>query len=82
MASSDARASSDSIFRRDVLQTVSVFWQSSVNSFSVPMILSSSFPAMSIETVKVNNVSLGVSERDIKEFFSFFGDIEYLKMQR
>lgn len=36
---------------------------------------------MSITTVKVSNVSLGASERDIKEFFSFSGDIEYVEMQ-
>ncbi|OWM88259.1 binding partner of ACD11 1-like [Punica granatum] len=32
-------------------------------------------------TVKVSNVSLGATERDIKEFFSFSGDIEYVEMQ-
>ncbi|XP_011650336.1 binding partner of ACD11 1 isoform X2 [Cucumis sativus] len=36
---------------------------------------------MQIKTVQVSNVSLGASERDIKEFFSFSGDIEYLEMQ-
>ncbi|KAL3645559.1 hypothetical protein CASFOL_010739 [Castilleja foliolosa] len=36
---------------------------------------------MSITTVKVSNVSLGASERDLKEFFSFSGDIEYVEMQ-
>ncbi|CAN6461029.1 unnamed protein product [Victoria cruziana] len=36
---------------------------------------------MSVRTVKVGNVSLGASERDIKEFFSFSGDIEYVEMQ-
>ncbi|XP_031484439.1 binding partner of ACD11 1 [Nymphaea colorata] len=36
---------------------------------------------MSVKTVKVSNVSLGASERDIKEFFSFSGDIEYVEMQ-
>lgn len=35
-----------------------------------------------VKTVKVSNVSLGASERDIKEFFSFSGDIEYVEMQR
>lgn len=35
---------------------------------------------MSVRTVKVSNVSLGASERDIKEFFSFSGDIVYLEM--
>ncbi|XP_057970099.1 binding partner of ACD11 1 isoform X2 [Malania oleifera] len=35
---------------------------------------------MSIKTVKVSNVSLGASEQDIKEFFSFSGDIEYVEM--
>ncbi|KAF7809475.1 binding partner of ACD11 1 [Senna tora] len=32
-------------------------------------------------TVKVSNVSLGATERDIKEFFSFSGDIVYVEMQ-
>ncbi|XP_022924007.1 binding partner of ACD11 1-like isoform X1 [Cucurbita moschata] len=37
--------------------------------------------SMQVRTVKVSNVSLGASERDIMEFFSFSGDIEYLEMQ-
>lgn len=32
--------------------------------------------------MKVNNVSLSASEQDIKEFFSFSGEIEYIEMQR
>ncbi|XP_044502527.1 binding partner of ACD11 1-like [Mangifera indica] len=36
---------------------------------------------MSVKTVKVSNVSLGATERDIKEFFSFSGDIEYVEMR-
>lgn len=36
---------------------------------------------MSVRTVKVINVSLSASEQDIKEFFSFSGDIEYIHMQ-
>ncbi|KAL5724888.1 hypothetical protein ACHQM5_008096 [Ranunculus cassubicifolius] len=36
---------------------------------------------MQTRTVKVSNVSLGASEQDIKEFFSFSGDIEYVEMQ-
>ncbi|XP_059443688.1 binding partner of ACD11 1-like [Corylus avellana] len=36
---------------------------------------------MSVKTVRVSNVSLGASERDIREFFSFSGDIEYVEMQ-
>ncbi|CAH8386723.1 unnamed protein product [Eruca vesicaria subsp. sativa] len=36
---------------------------------------------MSMTTVKVSNVSLGATERDLKEFFSFSGDILYLEMQ-
>ncbi|GLT91251.1 hypothetical protein SLE2022_091480 [Rubroshorea leprosula] len=36
---------------------------------------------MSVKTVKVSDVSLGATERDIKEFFSFSGDIEYVEMQ-
>lgn len=36
---------------------------------------------MSVKTVQVNNVSLGAKEQDIKEFFSFSGEIEYLEMK-
>ncbi|XP_057477108.1 binding partner of ACD11 1-like [Actinidia eriantha] len=36
---------------------------------------------MSIRTVKVSNVSLGATLQDIKEFFSFSGDIEYVEMR-
>lgn len=36
---------------------------------------------MTVRTVKVSNVSLGATEQDIKEFFSFSGDIEYVEMQ-
>lgn len=32
--------------------------------------------------MKVSNVSLGALEQDIKEFFSFSGDIEYVEMMR
>ncbi|XP_020572063.1 binding partner of ACD11 1-like isoform X2 [Phalaenopsis equestris] len=32
-------------------------------------------------TVNVSNVSLGATEQDIKEFFSFSGDIEYVEMR-
>lgn len=36
---------------------------------------------MSIRSVKVCNVSLGASEQDIKEFFSFSGEIEHIELQ-
>ncbi|XP_075496274.1 binding partner of ACD11 1-like isoform X1 [Primulina tabacum] len=36
---------------------------------------------MSITTVKVCNLSLGAYERDVKEFFSFSGDIQYVEMR-
>ncbi|GMH09195.1 hypothetical protein Nepgr_011035 [Nepenthes gracilis] len=36
---------------------------------------------MSVRTVKVSNISLGASQRDITEFFSFSGDIEYVEMK-
>ncbi|KAG6687877.1 hypothetical protein I3843_11G096100 [Carya illinoinensis] len=36
---------------------------------------------MSIKTVKVSNVSLGASDRDIREFFSFSGDIDFIEMR-
>ncbi|CAL5344607.1 unnamed protein product [Camellia sinensis] len=35
-----------------------------------------------VRTVKVSNISLATSEKDIKEFFSFSGDIQYVEMQR
>ncbi|CAJ1940409.1 unnamed protein product [Sphenostylis stenocarpa] len=34
-----------------------------------------------IKTIKVSNVSLEANVQDIKEFFSFSGDIEYVEMQ-
>lgn len=33
-----------------------------------------------VKSVKVSNVSLGANERDLQEFFSFSGDIEYVEM--
>ncbi|KAF3432653.1 hypothetical protein FNV43_RR23755 [Rhamnella rubrinervis] len=33
------------------------------------------------KTVKVSNVSLGATEQDIKEFFSFSGEIEHVEIQ-
>ncbi|XP_019465276.1 PREDICTED: binding partner of ACD11 1-like isoform X2 [Lupinus angustifolius] len=35
-----------------------------------------------VRTVKVSNVSATTTENDIKEFFSFSGDIRYIEMQR
>ncbi|GMH29529.1 hypothetical protein Nepgr_031372 [Nepenthes gracilis] len=37
--------------------------------------------SISMRSVKVCNVSLGASEQDIKDFFSFSGDIEYVELQ-
>ncbi|KAK8925850.1 hypothetical protein KSP39_PZI018958 [Platanthera zijinensis] len=34
-----------------------------------------------VKTVKVSNVSLGATEQDLKEFFSFSGDIEHVEMK-
>jgi hypothetical protein len=36
---------------------------------------------LQMTTVKVSNVSLGATDRDLKEFFSFSGDILYLETQ-
>ncbi|XP_027345752.1 binding partner of ACD11 1-like [Abrus precatorius] len=36
---------------------------------------------MTIKTIKVSNVSLGATVQDIREFFSFSGDIEYVEIQ-
>lgn len=38
--------------------------------------------SLQLTTVKVSNVSLGATERDLKEFFSFSGDIAYVEMHR
>ncbi|KAI7984055.1 hypothetical protein LOK49_LG15G01079 [Camellia lanceoleosa] len=37
---------------------------------------------INVRTVKVSNISLAISKKDIKEFFSFSGDIQYVEMQR
>ncbi|GMN44169.1 hypothetical protein TIFTF001_013362 [Ficus carica] len=37
---------------------------------------------METETVKVSNVSLGVTEQDIKEFFSFSGEVSHVDLRR
>ncbi|KAF7829198.1 binding partner of ACD11 1-like [Senna tora] len=34
-----------------------------------------------IKTVKVSNVSLGATEQDIREFFSFSGEIQYVELR-
>ncbi|KAL6508212.1 hypothetical protein OROHE_021754 [Orobanche hederae] len=36
---------------------------------------------MTVRTVRVSNVSLGATERDIQEFFSFSGIIEFVEMK-
>ncbi|CAI9774240.1 unnamed protein product [Fraxinus pennsylvanica] len=36
---------------------------------------------MSVKTVKVSNLSSGAFEQDIKEFFSFSGDIEFIEIK-
>ncbi|KAK7320112.1 hypothetical protein RJT34_04846 [Clitoria ternatea] len=33
-------------------------------------------------TVKVNNISVSATEKDVKEFFSFSGDVQYVELQR
>ncbi|KAL4335945.1 hypothetical protein GQ457_07G011780 [Hibiscus cannabinus] len=38
--------------------------------------------SLQTKTIEVSNVSLEATQRDIKEFFSFSGDIEYVEMQR
>lgn len=40
------------------------------------------FIFLKVTTVKVSNVSLQASQRDLKEFFSFSGDIVYVEMQK
>ncbi|CAI9096805.1 OLC1v1033024C1 [Oldenlandia corymbosa var. corymbosa] len=35
-----------------------------------------------VRTVKVSNVSLSATEKDVQEFFSFSGDVQYVEMQR
>jgi hypothetical protein len=41
---------------------------------------SSNFNSMAVRSVKVSNVSLGATERDLKEFFSFSGEIEHVEL--
>ncbi|CAN1199986.1 Binding partner of ACD11 1 [Linum perenne] len=36
---------------------------------------------MSVNTVKVSNVSMKATDKDLKEFFSFSGDIQYVHME-
>ncbi|KAG0456682.1 hypothetical protein HPP92_024470 [Vanilla planifolia] len=36
---------------------------------------------MSVRTAKVSNISLSASQQDIREFFSFSGDLAYVEMQ-
>ncbi|XP_062219976.1 binding partner of ACD11 1-like isoform X2 [Phragmites australis] len=40
-----------------------------------------SYPSSMVGTVKVHNVSLKASDQDIREFFSFSGDIVHVEMQ-
>ncbi|KAK7407704.1 hypothetical protein VNO78_09725 [Psophocarpus tetragonolobus] len=40
------------------------------------------FHVPDIRTVRVSNISLSCSKKDIEEFFSFSGDIRYIEMQR
>lgn len=37
---------------------------------------------LQMKTVKVSNLSLSATEKDIKEFFSFSGDIEHVELKR
>lgn len=37
---------------------------------------------LQIRTIKVCNISVAAKERDIKEFFSFSGDIKFVEMRR
>lgn len=37
---------------------------------------------MQIKTVQVSNISQAITDKDIKEFCSFSGDIQYVEMQR
>ncbi|KAK9115830.1 hypothetical protein Sjap_014777 [Stephania japonica] len=47
----------------------------------IPMTSSWTINVSDIRTVKVSNISLRASEWDIKEFFSFSGEIEFVEMQ-
>lgn len=47
----------------------------SIKSYEIAFLLQ-------MTTVKVSNVSLGATDQDLKEFFSFSGDILYLETQR
>ncbi|KAJ0987586.1 hypothetical protein J5N97_005942 [Dioscorea zingiberensis] len=53
------------------------FSRRSKNQFSIPC----KSLAMAVKTVLVSNISLAATERDVKEFFSFSGDIDYIEIQ-
>ncbi|KFK41218.1 hypothetical protein AALP_AA2G100900 [Arabis alpina] len=46
---------------------------------SVPIILMDSHST--VKTVKISNVSMAVSKKDVQEFFSFSGDIQYVEIR-
>ena len=58
---------------------VYLLYKSLVGNLSLSFSGSLSFQ---IRTVKVSNVSLGASDQDLKEFFSFSGNIDYVEMRR
>uniref|UniRef100_A0A1J3I0V5 Protein vip1 n=1 Tax=Noccaea caerulescens TaxID=107243 RepID=A0A1J3I0V5_NOCCA len=43
------------------------------------ILMDSQSTASVVKTVKISNVSLDVSKKDVKEFFSFSGDIQYIE---
>ncbi|ESQ28485.1 hypothetical protein EUTSA_v10018968mg [Eutrema salsugineum] len=45
------------------------------------ILMDSQSTASPVKTVKISNVSLHVSKKDVKEFFSFSGDIHYVEMR-
>ncbi|KAL1207367.1 Binding partner of ACD11 1 [Cardamine amara subsp. amara] len=45
------------------------------------ILMDSQSTASGVKTVKISNISLHVSKKDLKEFFSFSGDIRYVEMR-
>ncbi|KAM7499878.1 hypothetical protein LguiA_024292 [Lonicera macranthoides] len=52
-----------------------------LNFISLSLLILLNLILQQVRTVKVSNISLAATEQEIKEFFSFSGNIEYVEMQ-
>ncbi|CAN1827509.1 Binding partner of ACD11 1 [Linum perenne] len=63
---------------RSGLLCVCFFGSEMIQTLKVP---SAEACRMPVNTVKVSNVSMKATDKELKEFFSFSGDIQYVQMQ-